>query len=271
MAIKWIATDMDGTLLTHDSRLSPRTVAAVQSAMAHGAKFVLCSGRMIEAMLSYAKDLSVNAPYVAYNGGAVYDMAAEKILHQRAIPGADAVALAKFAEDLGLHVQGYREGGYYVAYENEYSQFYAGSIRINAIPVGMPISEWINGDQMKLLIIADPKRIAEVLPLFQAQFKGKVNCINSMPYFIECIAPQVDKSEGLAVLGEILQLSPDELLAFGDGGNDCEMLQFAKYGYAMASGSQLAKDAAAYIAPPFDEDGVAQVIEEYIAKGMIGK
>ena len=57
-------------------------------------------------------------------------------------------------------------------------------------------------------------------------------------------------------------LSPDNLMAFGDGGNDIEMLKLAKYSYAMDNASPDAKEAAKYLAKSNNEDGVLDAIIE---------
>ena len=269
MSIKLIASDMDGTLLNSDARLSPRTIAAAKAAMAHGAHFVLASGRMIEAILFAARDIGVNAPIIAYNGGATYDTAQHQIIHQVPIRADIARELASFAELMDLHVQGYRDGGYFVARHNQYSSFYTGSIRIEANATGMPISEWISGDQMKLLIISEPERIDAALPLFVERFSGRINCTRSIPQFIECTAIGADKGAALKQLSAQLGIASDEIMAFGDAGNDVEMLTFAGHSFAMQSGSERAKACAKHIAPTCDEDGVAQIIEQYIADGRI--
>ena len=53
-------------------------------------------------------------------------------------------------------------------------------------------------------------------------------------------------------------------LAFGDGGNDREMLQYAKYSYAMRNATEDVKKVAKFSAPSNDEEGVLQILEYYL-------
>ncbi len=55
-----------------------------------------------------------------------------------------------------------------------------------------------------------------------------------------------------------------DTVAFGDGGNDVEMLRAAGRGYAMENAREVAKKAADAIAPPVSENGVAQVLRKLI-------
>jgi hydroxymethylpyrimidine pyrophosphatase-like HAD family hydrolase len=61
-------------------------------------------------------------------------------------------------------------------------------------------------------------------------------------------------------------IRPHEVMAFGDMPNDLEMLTWAAHGYAMASGHPAVARAVGRVAPPFEEDGVAQVIEALLRR-----
>lgn len=57
--------------------------------------------------------------------------------------------------------------------------------------------------------------------------------------------------------------SPENLMVFGDGGNDIEMLKLAKYSFAMANAPQEIKNVACYQAPSNQENGVLQVLANH--------
>ena len=59
-------------------------------------------------------------------------------------------------------------------------------------------------------------------------------------------------------------LKPEQVMAFGDGENDIEMIEYAGFGVAMGNACPGAKAAADYVAPGNDEDGVAKTIEEFL-------
>ena len=54
-------------------------------------------------------------------------------------------------------------------------------------------------------------------------------------------------------------------MAFGDGSNDREMIEWAGVGVAMGNAKEGLRDAADVVAPPNTEDGAAAVIEELLA------
>ena len=66
-------------------------------------------------------------------------------------------------------------------------------------------------------------------------------------------------------LAEILGLNRNQVMAFGDGGNDVTMLQSAGIGIAMGNASAAVKEAARYVGPTNVDDGVARVLETLVA------
>ena len=80
------------------------------------------------------------------------------------------------------------------------------------------------------------------------------------------VVPAVYKGAGLKHLLEKMGMTGDDLIAFGDGGNDIDMLKFAKYSYAMANGMDKVKKQAKYIAPANTENGVFKVLQKYLAE-----
>ena len=77
--------------------------------------------------------------------------------------------------------------------------------------------------------------------------------------------PGINKSVTLAEFAASRGIGQSDVVAFGDMPNDVQMLSWAGTGYAMASGHPEAIAAADLRAPAFDDDGVAQVLEERLA------
>ena len=73
------------------------------------------------------------------------------------------------------------------------------------------------------------------------------------------------KGSGLAFLAEHLGFTAAETVAFGDGENDVELLEWADYGVAVENATDRVLAIADFVCPPVTEEGVAQVIEAYMA------
>lgn len=269
MAIKLIATDMDDTLLGPQGKLSPRTKAALSEAMRRGVKLVLASGRMPQAMSETARELGVNGPVIAYNGGLITDLETGRTIKSWPVPQELAREAAAIAEELGGHVQVYQNGAYSFAQDNDYARAYGDSIGLYGHAAGKAISEWFTGEADKLLIIGQPEQISRWVVQMQAHFGKRLSCAISRPNYIEVFRAGVDKSAALKELAARYGIGPDEIAAFGDGENDLGMVGYAGHGYIMANARPGVKQRAANIAPSNAEDGLAQVVEGWLANGQI--
>ena len=269
MAIRLIATDMDDTLLGPGGELSERTKAAVAEAMRRGVLFALASGRMPQAMRETATQLQVNCPAIAYNGGMIADLAGGTVVRSWPVPQGLAREAAKIAEELGGHVQAYKNGTYYFAENNEYARAYGDSIRLYGQEAGEKLSKWFTGDADKLLVIGQPEQISQWVLKMQAHFGERLSCAVSRPNYIEVFRSGVDKAVALQELAASYGLKPDEVAAFGDGENDLGMVQWAGHGYIMANARPQVLAKAPAIAPSNAQDGLAQVLEQWFENGMI--
>jgi hydroxymethylpyrimidine pyrophosphatase-like HAD family hydrolase len=92
----------------------------------------------------------------------------------------------------------------------------------------------------------------------------------SLPHFCEILHPEGGKHRALAWLCGRLGIEEHETIAFGDGYNDVDMLRWAGLGVAVGDAVAEALQAADRIAPPMEEDGAAQVLEDLLGRGLVG-
>lgn len=103
--------------------------------------------------------------------------------------------------------------------------------------------------------------------LFLKKLKGRVEPTTSGHGSIDLIVPGCHKASGLKRLVERWGLSPDQCAAFGDGGNDMEMLRYCGYSYAMDNAPKEVKDAAKEVCLSNEEDGVLVTLERMFGNG----
>ena len=271
--IRLIATDLDDTLLDARGDVTPRTLAALKAAMKAGCRVSLSSGRMLEAMQPFAERIGVNAPMLLYNGAMIYDYFADETIYAPRVPYDVALGLVRLAEEKGYYIQLYPGKNYYCNEICAHTEAYARSIRVAPTPVHMPLSQWLEAhpaDMQKLLIIDTPEGADRAQKMFREAFPTGACFLKSKPHYIEIAPENVNKGLSLKILGEHLGIPREEIMAFGDGQNDVPMLEYAGQGFAMANACKEALACADHIAPPNTEDGVAQVIEEYLREGKMG-
>lgn len=116
----------------------------------------------------------------------------------------------------------------------------------------------------KLTLNFPAEKANEIEKCFNKNHKGKIHCTTSGYDDIDVVCYGVDKAKALKYLLHYLKAKPSELIAFGDGLNDQEILQLAGRSYAMANGDERIKELADYQAPSNDDSGVLKVLEDYL-------
>ena len=270
MPVRLIAVDLDDTLLDPESKLRARTKDALRQAMVRGVRVVLASGRMPAAMRGFAEEIGANAPVIAYNGARTVDLATGESTGRSPVPQALAREAAHLAEELGAHVQAFRGDRYYFAHENEYSRRYAASISLRGQETGGPLSETFVGEADKLLVIHERENIVRWAELFRERFAGRLRCFTSRANYLEITHTDAAKEDALRALCQRLGVDLADAAAFGDGENDLGMVRLAGHGWVMANAKESVRRSAPRIAPSNAEDGVAQIVENWLQDGTIG-
>jgi Cof subfamily protein (haloacid dehalogenase superfamily) len=151
----------------------------------------------------------------------------------------------------------------YVARETVESQTYARFQNLAVHAVG-DLLAWLEKPPTKLVSVGDPLKLDDLEARMKARFDGRLFISKSLPYFLEFAHPDVTKGSGLEFLAGLVGFTREETVAFGDGENDVELLEWAGYAVAVANAHPKVLEVADFVCPSVDEEGVAQVIEAYL-------
>jgi hydroxymethylpyrimidine pyrophosphatase-like HAD family hydrolase len=263
--MRMVACDLDGTIVRPDGTVSPRTVAALAACERAGVRVVFVTGRPPRWMAPVAQATGHRGLAICANGAVVYDLAGERVVETRGIPGADvhrvagAVLAAVPGGAFALETtSGFRR-------EPAYRPRWSGSEG----PVA-PLDELLADAPvvLKLLYRLDRGVADDMLAAARAALGGLAEPVHSdaTDSLLEISAPGVSKASTLAVLAERAGLGPQDVVAFGDMPNDVPMLTWAGTGVAVAGAHREALAAATFVAPGCLDDGVAQVVEQLLAE-----
>jgi Cof subfamily protein (haloacid dehalogenase superfamily) len=180
------------------------------------------------------------------------------------MPEPEAREVITAVEALGYTILVYVDDELYVSHETPESDAYAGFQHLVVHPVG-DLQAWLPKAPTKLVCVGDPHALDELEVEMKARFAGRLFVSKSLPHFLEFASPAVDKGSGLDFAAERVGFSRERSVAFGDGENDVELIDWAGYGVAVANAHPKVLAAADFICPSVDEEGVAQVIEAYLA------
>jgi Cof subfamily protein (haloacid dehalogenase superfamily) len=218
---------------------------------------------MFRSVRPYLERAGIEDPVVCYQGALVADGANGSFLHHVPIPlDLAREALEAFSAE-GVHVNCYVGDELYVEELNAYARRYADFQDIPVTPVG-PLAEWLEEPPTKLVAVDDAARIAELAERFRGLFGERLFVTTSLPIFLELAHPSVSKGSGMQFVAERLGFEAEQTVAFGDGENDVELLEWAGYGIAVADAHPRLKAVADWTCPGPSEAGVASVLEAYL-------
>jgi len=224
---------------------------------------LIATGRMFRSTLPYAQAAGIDEPLVCYQGAAVVEPATGEFLLHEPIPlelARETIAAVQ-AEGFGLNC--YVDDNLYVAELTPNAGEYADFQHIPITEVG-DLLAWLERPPTKLVIVATPAELDALRPVLVARFGGRLFIAKSLPKFLELASPSISKGSGLAFVAAHLGFTAAETVAFGDGENDRELLEWAGYGVCVANGDDGLKELADWICPGAEDEGVAQAIEAFL-------
>ncbi len=267
MRKKILAVDIDGTLVNSAKDISPATSAALRRMMEQGHKVILASGRPVTGVRRYERELALDryGGYVmAFNGACILQCESGRTVYERMLPGELLPELYRFAQERGcglVTIKGDISVSAFVP--DKYVKLEA---RINGLTVVQPqdFTGYVDFGMYKCLMTAEPARAGELEREMRLRFGDKAEVYRSDPYFIEVMPLGVDKGAALGKLLEIMGADWADTVCCGDGYNDISMIRQAGVGVAMANAQPEVREAADFVAPGNDDDGLVQVINRFI-------
>ena len=245
--------------------LQPRTRAAIAAVRASGARVIVATGRMFRSTRPYLTEAGLDDPVVCYQGAVVADPITGEFLRHVPIPLEPAREVIAAVQAEGYPLNCYVDDELYVAKHTSASNSYASFQSLEVHEVG-DLLAWLSEPPTKLVAVGDPVELDGLRERMLERFRGRLFISKSLPYFLEFASPEVTKGSGLAFLAERLGFSREETVAFGDGENDVELLEWAGYGVAVGNAHERVLAVADFVCPPVEEEGVAQMIEAYLAR-----
>ena len=98
-----IAIDLDGTLLTPQKAITPRTQRALCQAVERGVTLVIATGQTLQVLRHACTELPLSAPQIIENGAIIADIHSGRVLHERLLPTSSILPALDALRSLGLY------------------------------------------------------------------------------------------------------------------------------------------------------------------------
>ena len=278
MGIKAIVMDVDGTLTNDKKEITPKTREILLKAQKQGILLILASGRPTTGLVEMGKVLEMdknNGLFISYNGSKVINFQTGEELFNEPLKLEDAKAVLEHMKK--FEIKPMIDKGDYMYVNDVYNCM----IRFRGEPFNVikyesrggnyklceidDLAAFVDYPLNKILTAGEPEYLQEHYIEMMEPFKDKLNCMFTGPFYFEFTAKDIDKAKALDTVLKPLDITADEVIAFGDGHNDLSIIKYAGTGVAMENAVADLKEAADEITLSNEQDGIAESLLKHIS------
>jgi Cof subfamily protein (haloacid dehalogenase superfamily) len=268
-AIRLFAIDVDGTLLDGSHRLRAEVREAVNRLAASGCGVALATARGPQAVVEIVQQFDFAPSLICFSGGWIGELESTSLrpvkvrLDQR-LPADIARSILDQAINQGVEPNVFTPETWRVRKLTD--EIVEETRIVNLQPM---VSEELLADDVepnKIMLISRLEAADEVLPPIERSIRLICTVTFSKPNYLEILPVGVNKAKAVAALSKFLSVDLSEVAAIGDGLNDLEMLSEVGFAIAMGNASDRVKAAADLVVGSNNEAGVAQAVNEILAR-----
>lgn len=264
---KLLVSDVDGTLVDKQKRLTRGTVAAVERLRAAGMGFTIISARPRSGMMPIADALAIDGPMAAFNGGIVFHRDGSIDSHE-VIDLSVARGVFEVLDDAPVDIWVFADDSWYSSTDK--------GVHVEHERVASNQREVVTDDFSALLDHADkitfvsdePAVLSALHARIDARFPGLATVAQSQTYYLDITALAANKGDGIEALAAAAGVPLTAVVAIGDQYNDVPMLTRAGLAIAMGNAPAGVQAAAQQVTTGNDADGVAHAIDTLILPAL---
>lgn len=253
--IKAVFFDIDGTLLDHEFHRMPRsTLTALKQLRKQGIKLFVATGRPPNNLTTIKQWFDFDG-YLTSNGQ--YCFNEETVIYEKYIEYDDIKNILPYLNEFQIPVL-------FATLEENFSNIanyrldeVASSLNQPRYPV-KSADEILDHQIVQLMAYIDEAEDEKFL-----SYLPNCKSVRWTPVFADIIPIDGGKNRGIDQMIKHYQIDLDEVMAFGDGGNDIDMLQHVGIGIAMGNASDIVKAASDYVTSKIDDDGIYRGLKKF--------
>ncbi|WP_408071518.1 Cof-type HAD-IIB family hydrolase [Butyrivibrio sp. JL13D10] len=260
-------TDLDGTLLTREKKVTPATMDALKKFTSAGNHFAISTGRALDSAKAVQQENDLFFPgsfLIAYNGSEIYDCDAKKDVFRTGVPMDLVPQIFALAKEYGIHCHTYNDTNILSPSDDEELKFYRRVIKTPYI-ITDDICSMLTDSPCKIIGIElkDKAKIDRFKDKIEELGNGRLTTLYSSPFYLEIFNSEAGKGSAVTRLADYLHISHSDTIAAGDEENDISMIKAAGTGVAMINGVDMAKEAADIITKADNNnDGLVPILLE---------
>lgn len=261
----FLISDIDGTLANNDHRVSEKNKETIADFVAQGGHFAVATGRTQRNVVPYMTGLTINAPCILYNGGALYSWQEKRFLKTKHLESGDLAGFLRHCIALfpQMCIEVFTHEQLYVI--TDPANVDEHMIREKQEFTYAVLDDILDKTWIKIILCDSHENLLAsraILSLFHLE--DKTNNFFSAVTYLEIVANHVSKGNMLGELLKIPGFHGKKIIAAGDFQNDIEMLRIADCGVAPENAQDEVKKIANVIAVNNDEDLIHDIVYRII-------
>jgi Cof subfamily protein (haloacid dehalogenase superfamily) len=261
--IRLLIADIDGTLVTREKLLTPRSVQAVQRLKEAGILFGVTTGRPPAGTRMLVDSLPGLKFIAGFNGGIVVRRDFS-LFKQNLLSPAVAEQVVQIILEHKMDVWLYTEKDWFVrdlrAYRVDREEK-----TVQFPPKVTPTFDGLFDRVAKIVGVSENyDSVARCEKNVQQKFGANVSAARSQPFYLDVTHPNANKGEVVLMASEFSGIPPQEIATIGDMANDVSMFEKSGVSIAMGNASPEVQRVATYVTASNEEDGFARAVDDFI-------
>jgi Cof subfamily protein (haloacid dehalogenase superfamily) len=261
--IRLLIADIDGTLITKEKLLTPRSVQAVSRLSEAGILFGITTGRPPAGARMLIEPLPDLKFIAGFNGGIVVRRD-YSLFKQNLLPAEAAKQVVEIILEHKMDVWLYTDKDWFVrdlrAYRVDREE-----ATVKFPPKVTPTFDGLYDRVAKIVGISQNyDTVARCEKDVQERCGASVSAARSQPFYLDVTHPNANKGEVVVMASEFAGISTKEIATVGDMPNDITMFKKSGVSIAMGNASPEVREAATYVTASNEEEGFARAVEDFI-------
>lgn len=281
--IKLVMSDVDGTLINSEHKISERTRETVHKLIDSGVEFGIATGRNYESALGIVEQLKLDPnkiPIVSLNGFWVDHPELDYHFRDKMMDYETSKKIGEIGAEFYMGVLYFFEDKVYSHMDDlslEDYELSKGKDRMHFFKDGHAMERidsiediehvFTNGHEvLKIVFVQDDGYTELVKERISRNFPEDFDLLMVAAGWAEIMPKTVNKGKAILEYAKFRGLEANEILTFGDSDNDLTMINYLGTGVAVKNARNSLKVLANDITASNDDDGVAQYIEKHFLK-----
>lgn len=256
--MKFVVSDLDGTLLQPDHLVSDYTIKAIKKLIDKNVDFVIATGRGKQGVQHILNQLKMDIYLICNNGANIYDKNGNTIF-EGIIPPDISSAILKTIKENNLFYSAFREEIFYRDKDDK-EQYTSRELFSETV-----IDDLNNCPDLNKIIVTNdnPEVIIKINDILREKYDSLVEITISQPTCMDISPKGCTKGTALKHIAELFKVTTKDFMAFGDGENDLDMLRTAGHPVIVANAQEIVKKEFSTVTESNIDNGVAKYIKRY--------